>query len=201
MSLVHILHHLHPPLTADPIPPPPQWTLGSLNSYQVMVVSLGDGTHVFTLDGMSGEFVLTHHRIRMPARGRSYSLNEAREADWPHGLKRYIWDLKTGQGQAKERYSLVYVCSLVADVHYTLLKGGVAMNPRSHLRLVYEGNPMGWVVEQAGGRASTGKEAMLGVQPGRVHQRIPTFLGSREDILELESYGDVQQLGDKKYSV
>ncbi|CAM9700983.1 unnamed protein product, partial [Hapterophycus canaliculatus] len=73
--------------------------------------------------------------------------------------------------------------------------------PRSHLRLVYEGNPMGWVVEQAGGRVSTGAEAMLDREPSDIHERIPTFLGSAEDVSELESYGDVQQLGNKKYAV
>ncbi|CAB1112423.1 unnamed protein product [Ectocarpus sp. CCAP 1310/34] len=170
------------------------------SSSTVMVISLGAGTHVFQLDRDLGEFVLTKHSIKMPARGRSYSLNEAREPDWPDGLKQYISDMKTGAGQSGERYNLVYVCSLVADVHYTLFEGGVAMNPRSHLRLVYEGNPMGWVVEQAGGRASTGVAAMLDKEPSDIHERIPTFLGSEDDIMELERYGDVQQLGNKKYA-
>ncbi|CAM9489934.1 unnamed protein product [Pylaiella littoralis] len=171
------------------------------SSSTVMVISLGAGTHVFQLDRALGEFVLTKNRIKMPARGRSYSLNEARQPDWPDGLKRYISDMKNGIGRTGEKFDLVYVCSLVADVHYTLFEGGIAMNPRSHLRLVYEGNPMGWVVEQAGGRASTGAGAMLDQEPCDVHERIPTFLGSVEDVLELESYGDVQQLGNKKYVV
>eukprot|EP00903_Cladosiphon_okamuranus_P008055 g7769.t1 len=171
------------------------------SSSTVMVISLGAGTHVFQLDRALGEFVLTHRSIRMPARGRSYSLNEAREPDWPDGLKRYISDMKSGAGQSGEKFDLVYVCSLVADVHYMLFEGGIAMNPRSHLRLVYEGNPMGWVVEQAGGRASTGTGAMLDQEPSDIHERIPTFLGSIDDVLELEGYGDVQQLGNKKYAV
>ncbi|CAN0459051.1 unnamed protein product [Ascophyllum nodosum] len=171
------------------------------SSSTVLVLSLGAGTHVFELDRSLGEFVLSKPCIKMPARGRSYSLNEAREPDWPDGLRRYITDMKSGAGKSGEKFDLVYVCSLVADVHYTLFKGGIAMNPRSHLRLVYEGNPMGWVVEQAGGKASTGAGDMLNHQPSEVHQRIPTFLGSTEDVLELESYGDVQQLGDKKYTI
>ncbi|CAM9160712.1 unnamed protein product [Scytosiphon promiscuus] len=171
------------------------------SSSTVLVISLGAGTHVFQLDRALGEFVLTKRSIKMPSRGRSYSLNEAREPDWPDGLKRYISDMKTGAGRSGEKFDLVYVCSLVADVHYTLFEGGIAMNPRSHLRLVYEGNPMGWVVEQAGGRASTGAEAMLDREPSNIHERIPTFLGSAEDVSELESYGDVQQLGNKKYAV
>ncbi|CAM9149190.1 unnamed protein product [Laminaria digitata] len=171
------------------------------SSSTVMVISLGEGTHVFQLDRSLGEFVLKTRSIKMPRRGRSYSLNEAREPDWPEGLRRYISDAKNGAGVSGEKFDLVYVCSLVADVHYTLFEGGLAMNPRSHLRLVYEGNPMGWVVEQAGGKASTGAGAMLDQQPSEIHERIPTFLGSVEDVLELESYGDVQQLGDKKYVV
>ena len=128
-------------------------------------------------------------------------MNEARYEDWPQGLRRYITDLKKGQSQSGEPYSLVYVCSLVADVHYVLLRGGMASNPRSHLRLVYEGNPIALVVEEAGGLASTGTERILEVVPSKVHQRLPIFVGSRDDILELESYGDVQQLDNKKYAV
>lgn len=171
------------------------------SSAAVMVVSLGAGTHVFQLDKGYGEFVLSRQRIQMPARGRTYSLNEAREPDWPDGLRRYISDMKTGAGRSGEKFDLVYVCSLVADVHYTLFEGGIAMNPRSHLRLVYEGNPMGFVVEQAGGKASTGTTPMLEQEPLDVHQRIPTFMGSVDDVSELESYGGVQQLGNKKYAV
>eukprot|EP00611_Tribonema_gayanum_P008621 TRINITY_DN1822_c0_g1_i2.p2 TRINITY_DN1822_c0_g1~~TRINITY_DN1822_c0_g1_i2.p2 ORF type:complete len:171 (-),score=53.36 TRINITY_DN1822_c0_g1_i2:403-915(-) len=170
-----------------------------------MVVSLGAGTHMFTLDATCGEFVLTRARIRIPQRGRSYSLNEAREGDWPPGLRRYIGDVKRGRGATGERYELVYICSLVADVHHVMLHGGLASNPRSHLRLVYEGNPMGFVVEQAGGKASTGVGPILEEVPQDVHQRIPTFLGSAGDIEELESYGrehgGVQQLGNKTYAI
>ncbi|CAM9363348.1 unnamed protein product, partial [Hapterophycus canaliculatus] len=100
------------------------------SSSTVMVISLGAGTHVFQLDRSLGEFVLTKRSIKMPARGRSYSVNEAREPDWPGGLKRYISDMKTGAGRSREKFELVYVCSLVADVHYTLFEGGIAMNPR-----------------------------------------------------------------------
>ncbi|KAG5183605.1 fructose-bisphosphatase [Tribonema minus] len=171
----------------------------------VMVVSLGAGTHMFTLDATCGEFVLTRASIRIPPRGRSYSLNEAREGDWPPGLRRYIGDVKRGRGATGERYELVYICSLVADVHHVMLHGGLASNPRSHLRLVYEGNPMGFVVEQAGGKASTGVGPILEEVPQDVHQRIPTFLGSAGDIEELESYGrehgGVQQLGNKTYAI
>jgi fructose-1,6-bisphosphatase I len=171
----------------------------------VMAVTMLQGTHFFTLDCRCGEFVLTKERVQMPERGSSYSLNEARELDWAPGLRKYIRDAKNGQLSSKGRYDLVYVCSLVADVHWCLLRGGTAMNPRSHLRLVYEGNPMGLVVEQAGGTASTGVGPMLLERPQTLHQRIPTFLGSKLDIAEIEEYGrlhhGVQQLGNLKYEV
>jgi fructose-1,6-bisphosphatase I len=97
----------------------------------------------------------------------------------------------------------VYVCSLVADVHYVLQRGGMACNPRSHLRLIYEGSPMALVVEEAGGLSSTGggprERRILDVAPQAIHERIPTFVGSTLDILELESYGDVAQEGSKTY--
>jgi len=127
-------------------------------------------------------------------------LNEARYSDWPEGLKQYITDMKCGRGRSGGAYDLVYVCSLVADVHYVLKRGGMASNPRSHLRLLYEGNPMALVAEEAGGRASSGTQRILDIQPEKIHQRLPIFVGSREDIDELESYGDVVQLVNPGYS-
>lgn len=166
----------------------------------VFTLGRGTGTHVFTLDPNVGDFVLTTRRLQMPTRGGSYSLNEARYEDWPPGLQRYITDMKLGKGQTGQPYALVYVCSLVADVHWVLVRGGMASNPRSHLRLIYEGNPMGLVTEEAGGLASTGDgPRILDVLPSAVHQRTPVFVGSRDDILELESYGDVAQKHNPGY--
>ena len=160
--------------------------------------------------------------------GPFYSLNEARVEDWPTGLQKYITDMKRGENEAKVPYDLVYVCSLVADAFFVMIRGGMACNPRSHLRLIYEGNPMALVVEEAGGLGSTGVGPILDVQPtkvcrqlhpwmtavgsrlllpvaggAQVHERLPVFLGSELDIRELESYGvkygGVQQLGTKTY--
>jgi fructose-1,6-bisphosphatase I len=89
----------------------------------------------------------------------------------------------------------------VGDFHRTLLYGGVAMNPRCHLRLVYEANPLALLAEQAGGRGSDGKQRIMDIAPSQLHQRLPLFLGSPDDIEELESYGDVQQLSSKTYTV
>ena len=133
--------------------------------------------------------------------GQIYSVNDARYFDWPEGLRRYIDTVRQGKGRYPKKYSARYICSLVADLHRTLMYGGVAMNPRGHLRLVYEANPLSFLVEQAGGRGSDGKRRILSIQPAKLHQRLPLFLGSLEDMEELESYGDVQQKVNPGYEV
>ncbi|KAK9085190.1 hypothetical protein Sjap_025601 [Stephania japonica] len=171
------------------------------SSATIFCVSFGSGTHAFTLDHTTGDFVLTHPSIKIPSRGQIYSVNDARYFDWPEGLRRYIDTVRQGKGRYPKKYSARYICSLVADFHRTLMYGGVAMNPRDHLRLVYEANPLSFLVEQAGGKGSDGKNRILSMQPARLHQRLPLFLGSLEDIEELESYGDVQQKLNPGYEV
>ncbi|KAL4036663.1 hypothetical protein IC575_000227 [Cucumis melo] len=171
------------------------------SSATILCASFGSGTHAFTLDHSTGDFILTHPHIKIPPRGQIYSVNDARYFDWPEGLRRYIDTIRQGKGKNPKKYSARYICSLVADLHRTLLYGGVAMNPRDHLRLVYEANPLSLLVEQAGGRGSDGKHRILSLQPGKLHQRLPLFLGSLEDMEELESYGDVQQKVNPGYEV
>ncbi|XP_010484219.1 PREDICTED: fructose-1,6-bisphosphatase, chloroplastic [Camelina sativa] len=171
------------------------------SSATIFCVTLGSGTHAFTLDHSTGEFVLTHQNIKIPTRGQIYSVNDARYFDWPEGLRKYIDTVRQGKGQNPKKYSARYICSLVADLHRTLLYGGVAMNPRDHLRLVYEGNPLAFLVEQAGGKSSDGEREILSIQPVKLHQRLPLFLGSLEDVAELESYGNVQQTVNPGYDV
>ncbi|KAI4970012.1 hypothetical protein ZWY2020_000926 [Hordeum vulgare] len=171
------------------------------SSATIFCISFGEGTHGFTLDRSTGEFVLTYPFMQIPPRGQIYSVNDARYFDWPEGLKKYIDTIRQGNGQNPKKYSARYVCSLVADFHRTVIYGGVAMNPRDHLRLVYEANPLSFLAEQAGGRGSDGKTRILSIQPVKLHQRLPLFLGSMEDMLELESYGDVQQKVNPGYDV
>jgi len=121
------------------------YCLFSAATLLVLTMGRGTGTHVLTLDPHIGEFVLTTRRLQLPSRGSSYSLNEGRYEDWPQGLQSYVTDMKLGKNQSQKPYKLVYVCSLVADAHWVLIRGGMACNPRSHLRLCYEGNPMGLV--------------------------------------------------------
>ncbi|KAJ4832801.1 hypothetical protein Tsubulata_944944 [Turnera subulata] len=171
------------------------------SSATILCTSFGSGTHAFTLDHSTGDFILTHPSIEIPPRGQIYSVNDARYFDWPEGLRRYIDTVRQGKGKYPKKYSARYICSLVADLHRTLMYGGVAMNPRDHLRLVYEANPLSFLVEQAGGRGSDGKTRILSIQPAKLHQRLPLFLGSLEDMEELESYEDVQQKVNPGYEV
>lgn len=171
------------------------------SSATILCITFGSGTHAFTLDRSTGDFILTNPSIKIPPRGQIYSVNDARYFDWPEGLRKYIDTVRQGKGRYPKKYSARYICSLVADLHRTLLYGGVAMNPRDHLRLVYEANPLSFIVEQAGGRGSDGKSRILSLQPVKLHQRLPLFLGSLEDMEELESYGDVQQKVNPGYEV
>ncbi|MCE2392059.1 MAG: fructose-1,6-bisphosphatase [Proteobacteria bacterium] len=148
----------------------------------LMVLSLGDGVDLYVLDPDLNEFVRVEERLRMPDRKRVYSLNEAYRDDFPEGYRNYL-DYAHANG-----YSSRYIGSMVGDVHRTLLKGGVFLYPPTSaapsgkLRLLYEGNPMSLLIEQAGGTADTGSGRILEVEPGELHQRTPVVLGSREEV-------------------
>jgi len=162
------------------------------SSSTILVFTMGNGLHGFTLDPQIGEFVLTHPNMRVPKRGKIYSFNEANYNDWDEPLQKYVDALKTGTGESGERYSSRYIGSMVGDVHRTLLYGGIfgypgdKKNPNGKLRLLYEAAPMSFILEQAGGRSTTGTERIMDIEPKAVHQRVPTFLGSPDDVAELE---------------
>lgn len=157
----------------------------------MMVLTTGNGVNGFTLDPQIGEFVLTHRDIKIPTRGTIYSFNEANSPAWDPVLQKYVDNLKNGLGTSGTKYSSRYIGSLVADVHRTLLYGGVfgypgdAKNPNGKLRLLYECAPMSFLMEQAGGLATTGKDRVMDVIPDSVHQRLPLILGSKDDVQEL----------------
>ncbi|KAG0557517.1 hypothetical protein KC19_11G136900 [Ceratodon purpureus] len=159
----------------------------------LMAISVGSGLHGFSLDYTIGEFVYSHHDIRIPERGQIYSVNEAKYFDWPAGLRRYIDNIRQGKGQTRRHYSARFICSLVADLHRTIMYGGILMNPKPHLKLMYEANPLSYLVEQGGGKGTDGKRRILEINPIEIHQRLPLFLGSAADVSELVSYGDIQQ--------
>lgn len=142
----------------------------------------------FTLDQNLGEFVLSHNDIKIPESGKIYSFNEGNYAMWTPGLKKYMDSLKTGgKVQDGKPYSARYIGSLVGDFHRTLLYGGIygypgdSKNTSGKLRLLYECAPMSFIVEQAGGKGVDGKGRVLDILPTKVHQRVPLFIGSKNE--------------------
>jgi fructose-1,6-bisphosphatase I len=157
-------------------------------SSTMLVYTTGDGVHGFTLDPAIGEFLLSHENIRIPKRGKIYSVNEGNFHRWDEGMRKYIRYLHEEDNATNRPYSSRYIGSMVADIHRTLLYGGIYMypadkkNPEGKLRLMYECNPMAFIVEQAGGRSSTGTQRILDIKPTSLHQHSPVFVGSEEDI-------------------
>jgi fructose-1,6-bisphosphatase I len=160
----------------------------------MLVFTTGKGVHGFTLDPNVGEYQLSHDSIKIPSRGKVYAVNEGNYQKWPAGTKQYIDSLKKQDKATGRPYSGRYSGCLVADVHRILLVGGIYLypgeveKPQGKLRLLYEANPMAMVVEQAGGRASTGTTRILDVEPKKLHQRVPLIIGSSDDVREAESY-------------
>ena len=163
-------------------------------SSTLFVYTAGAGVHSYTLDPMTNEFRLTHENVRMPERGTIYSANEANYPRWCAGVRRYIDALKDPASPTPSTYSARYVGSLVADFHRTLLYGGLFLYPadlrdapNGKLRLLYEAAPLARIAEAAGGRASTGSEEVLAVEPTTLHQRVPLFIGSANDVSAVEA--------------
>jgi len=163
-------------------------------SSTMMVYTSGQGVHGFTLDPSVGEFLLSHPNIRIPSRGKYYSINEGNYHYWSEGIRRYVDYLKTPDKATGRPYAGRYIGTLVADFHRNLLAGGIFMypadnkNPHGKLRLLYEAAPLAFIVEQAGGRASDGTQDILHIQPESLHQRVPLFIGSREDVDKAEQF-------------
>jgi fructose-1,6-bisphosphatase I len=157
-------------------------------SSMMFVYCAGHGVHGFTLDPTVGEFLLSHENIQIPRRGSIYSMNEGNYGRWERNMQRYVDYLKQEDTATGRPYSSRYVGSLVADVHRTLLYGGIycypgdSMNPNGKLRLMYENNPLSYIVENAGGAASNGQHRTLDIQPETLHQRSALFIGSPEDV-------------------
>jgi fructose-1,6-bisphosphatase I len=163
----------------------------------VLVCTTGDGVQGFTLEPTLGEFVRSHERIRIPERGQIYSINDARAPVWQPGIARFIEHLRARDPATGRPYTARYVGSMVADMHRTLLEGGIFMypaevtaagKPGGKLRLQYEAAPMSLLCEQAGGRASTGTERILEIRPTTPHQRVPVLVGSPADVALVEEF-------------
>ncbi len=159
-------------------------------SSTMMVYTTGHGVNGFTLDPSLGEFLLSHENIRVPMRGKMYSINEGNSHQWDAGTRRYIEYVKQEAKADGRPYSLRYIGSLVADFHRNLLKGGIFLypGPKGKLRLLYEASPLAMIVEQGGGAASTGSQRILDVEPASLHQRVPLIIGSKEDVRLYEKF-------------
>eukprot|EP00270_Netrium_digitus_P001176 TRINITY_DN11273_c0_g1_i1.p1 TRINITY_DN11273_c0_g1~~TRINITY_DN11273_c0_g1_i1.p1 ORF type:complete len:422 (+),score=129.50 TRINITY_DN11273_c0_g1_i1:77-1342(+) len=162
------------------------------SSSVILVLSVGKGVYGFTLDPMYGEFVLTHDRIQIPQKGKIYSFNEGNYELWNDNLKAYMSDLK--DASSGKPYSARYIGSLVGDFHRTMLYGGIygypsdKKSPNGKLRLLYECAPMSYLAEQAGGKGSDGYRRILEIEPETVHQRVPLYIGSKDEVDKLEKF-------------
>jgi fructose-1,6-bisphosphatase I len=157
----------------------------------MLVLTVGHGTHAFTLDREVGSFVLTTRGMRIPEETKEFAVNMSNQRFWEAPMQAYVGDLLTGkEGPRGKDFNMRWVASMVADVHRILTRGGIFSYPLDSkcapkggkLRLMYEANPMSFLVEQAGGAASTGRQRMLDVQPSGLHQRVPVFLGSKQEV-------------------
>ncbi|KAL9672561.1 hypothetical protein QQ045_028812 [Rhodiola kirilowii] len=163
------------------------------SSSVVFTISIGQGVHAFTLDPAYGEFVLTHEDIKIPKTSNIYSFNEGNYDLWDEKLKKYLDHLKQPRSNGKP-YSGRYIGCLVGEIHRMLLVGGVYGNPdnknnkNGNLRLLYECAPMSYLIEQAGGKATDGRQRILDIKPAQIHQRTPIYIGSPDEVDKLLTY-------------
>ncbi|WP_225775960.1 class 1 fructose-bisphosphatase [Pseudomonas sp. Marseille-Q5115] len=163
----------------------------------MLVLTLGNGVIGFTLDRELGSFVLTHEDIQVPQTTAEFAINMSNQRHWEEPVKRYVDELLTGQdGPLGKNYNMRWIASMVADVHRILTRGGIFMYPRDarepskpgKLRLMYEANPMSFLIEQAGGASTDGRQRILDIQPEGLHQRVAVFLGSKEEVERVTGY-------------
>ncbi|WFE69056.1 class 1 fructose-bisphosphatase [Thiomicrospira sp. R3] len=163
----------------------------------LLVLTTGKGVNFFTLDRHIGEFILTREQVTIPADTNEFAINTSNQRFWEDGMKNYINDCLAGEtGVLGKRYNMRWVASMVAEVHRILVRGGIFMYPwdsrepnkPGKLRLMYEGNPMSMIIEQAGGLSTTGREHIMDVEPKDIHQRCPVMLGSKNEVEKAMGY-------------
>jgi len=163
----------------------------------MLMLTLGNGVKGFTLDRELGSFILTHDDIQVPEQTKEFAINMSNQRHWEAPVTRYVDELLAGKtGPLGKDYNMRWVASMVADVHRILTRGGLFMYPRDSrdpsmpgkLRLMYEANPMSFIIEQAGGAATDGQQRILDIQPTSLHQRVPVFLGSKEEVARVTAY-------------
>ena len=163
----------------------------------MLVITTGNGVNGFTLDRDIGEFMLSHPKMTIPEDTREFAINASNERFWEAPVQRYVRECIAGKtGPRGENFNMRWVASMVAEVHRILTRGGIFMYPRDtkdpkkagKLRLMYEANPMSFIVEQAGGMSSTGRERIMDMQPSDLHQRVPVILGSKNEVERVVGY-------------
>ena len=163
----------------------------------ILTLTLGHGVVMFTLDSISGEFVLTRDNITIPEDTSEFAINMSNMRHWDEPVKKYINECLAGKdGIRGKNFNMRWIASMVAEVHRILMRGGIFMYPwdsrdptkPGKLRLMYEANPMSWLVEQAGGMATNGKERILDIQPGQLHERVSVILGAKNEVELVTSY-------------
>ncbi|NMM26215.1 MAG: class 1 fructose-bisphosphatase [Glaciimonas sp.] len=171
----------------------------------MLVLTVGNGVNGFTLDPNLGEFILTHPSLQIPPDTNEFAINASNSRFWEEPIKRYVDECMAGKtGMRGKDFNMRWIASMVAEAHRILMRGGVFMYPRDYkdpdkpgrLRLLYEANPIGFIMEQAGGKASTGRQSIMAVQPTSLHQRIGLIFGSRNEVERIESYHNAPQKHD-----
>jgi len=157
----------------------------------LLVMTTGQGVNIFTLDPDTQQFVLTEEQSQITATTQEFAINMSNQRFWAESMQNYVSDLLQGEeGKLGKRYNMRWIAAMVAEVHRIINRGGIFMYPWDNrepgkpgkLRLMYEGNPMSMLVEQAGGLSSTGEMAILDVEPEHIHQRVPVILGSKQEV-------------------
>src|SRR6516165_2758263 len=176
----------------------------------MLVITVGKGTHGFTLDREIGNFILTHPDLQIPADTSEFAINTSNARFWESPVHRYVSECQAGRSGIRSRdFNMRWIASLVAEAHRILMRGGVFMYPRDskdpgragRLRLLYEANPIGLLIEQAQGLATTGYQRVMEMQPDELHQRVPLIMGSRNEVERIERYhAEFQSGADRPFS-
>lgn len=199
-SILRVAHPGETPTVEDFLQPGVKQVAAGYALYgpsTMLVLTTGHGVNGFTLDRDIGEFILTHPGMTVPADTREFAINASNERFWEKPVLRYVEECLAGRaGPRGGDFNMRWIASMVAEVHRILIRGGVFMYPRDtkdpskpgRLRLMYEANPMAFVVEQAGGIASNGRERLLEIQPTELHQRVAVILGSKNEVQRIVDY-------------
>ncbi|MDH5377040.1 MAG: class 1 fructose-bisphosphatase [Gammaproteobacteria bacterium] len=199
-SIVRCPEGLRNPQTADYLIPGTKQVCAGFCLYgpsTMLVLTTGNGVNGFTMDPGTGEFMLTHKKMTVPADTKEFAVNMSNQRFWEEPVQRYVEECMAGKTGARDKdFNMRWVASMVAEVYRILTRGGIFMYPKDtkdpgkagKLRLMYEANPMSFIVEQAGGVSSTGRERIMEISPNAIHQRVPVILGSKNEVERVVSY-------------